>query len=113
MKLISRKSLVAVACSAAMITGATVAPAMAADLPALGSSVGTTDKKDDAKKDDEKKEDGKKEEGKKEDGKGNNNAAAGSAATPKEMGEWAKAIAAIISTLTAIWTFVQKFLLKK
>lgn len=108
MKLISRKSLVAVACSAAMITGATVAPAMAVDLPALGSSVGTTDKKDDAKKDDEKKEDGKKE-----DGKGNNNAAAGSVESPKELGEWAKAVAAIISTLTAIWTFVQKFLLKK
>lgn len=106
MKLISRKSLVAVACSAAMITGATVAPAMAADAtatttPATSSAdlaAGAKGSSDD----------------KPAETTGNNNAGnQGSAATPKEMGEWAKAIAAIISTLTAIWTFVQKFLLKK
>lgn len=112
MKLISRKSLVAVACSAAMITGATVAPAMAADQPAFGSSVGNTDKKDDAKKDDATPSTTA-AAGNDNGDKGKKNAAAGSVESPKELGEWAKAVAAIISTLTAIWTFVQKFLLKK
>lgn len=103
MKLISRKSLVAVACSAAMITGATVAPAMAAE-PGAGSvnMVKSLGKKDDSTPTtsttgtSEKKAE-----------------PAGSVESPKELGEWAKAVAAIISTLTAIWTFVQKFLLKK
>lgn len=104
MKLISRKSLAAVACSAAMITGATVAPAMAADAtPTNGSSniVKALGKKDDSTPS--------------TTAAAGNNAgkAEGSSTNPKEMGEWAKAIAAIISTLTAIWTFVQKFLLKK
>lgn len=110
MKLISRKSLVAVACSAAMITGATVAPAMAADAtptttankPAGISSdlfAGAKGSSDAAAKTTTQA--------------GDKDPAAGSATNPKEMGEWAKAVAAIISTLTAIWTFVQKFLLKK
>lgn len=108
MKLISRKSLVAVACSAAMITGATVAPAMAADAtptttPAPGISsdlfAGAKGSSDAAAKTTTQA--------------GDKDPAAGSATNPKEMGEWAKAVAAIISTLTAIWTFVQKFLLKK
>lgn len=111
MKLISRKSLVAVACSAAMITGATVAPAMAADAgapkpPSISSDLAQFK----AGSSDEKKDEKKKEAGAADNEQGKDN---GSAATPKEMGEWAKAIAAVISTLTAIWTFVQKFLLKK
>lgn len=107
MKLISRKSLVAVACSAAMITGATVAPAMAADAtPTTTPAAMSSDLLAGAK--------GSSDNKTAEKTTGNNNAGnEGSAATPKEMGEWAKAIAAIISTLTAIWTFVQKFLLKK
>lgn len=108
MKLISRKSLVAVACSAAMITGTAVAPAMAADAtptttPAPGISsdlfAGAKGSSDAAAKTTTQA--------------GDKDPAAGSATNPKEMGEWAKAVAAIISTLTAIWTFVQKFLLKK
>lgn len=108
MKLISRKSLVAVACSAAMITGTAVAPAMAADAtptttpaPGISSDLFAGAKGSSDNKTAEKTT-------------GNNDAGnEGSATTPKEMGEWAKAVAAIISTLTAIWTFVQKFLLKK
>lgn len=105
MKLISRKSLVAVACSAAMITGATVAPAMAAEKPAtISSQLGNLGKKDDATTTTTATT-----------GTSESKAAepAGSVESPKELGEWAKAVAAIISTLTAIWTFVQKFLLKK
>lgn len=108
MKLISRKSLVAVACSAAMITGATVAPAMAEEAPATTTPApgissdlfaGAKGSSDAAAKTTTQA--------------GDKDPAAGSATNPKEMGEWAKAVAAIISTLTAIWTFVQKFLLKK
>lgn len=108
MKLISRKSLVAVACSAAMITGATVAPAMAAE-PGAGSAniVKSLGKKD------ETTPSTTAAAGNENGDKGKKNAAAGSVESPKELGEWAKAVAAIISTLTAIWTFVQKFLLKK
>lgn len=103
MKLFSRKSLVAVACSAAMITGATVAPAMAAETGKTGADLANFSSQFKA---------GSSETKEKATGgdQGNNQ---GSTATPKEMGEWAKAVAAIISTLTAIWTFVQKFLLKK
>lgn len=102
MKLFSRKSLVAVACSAAMITGATVAPAMAAETGKTGADLANFSSQFKAGSSDTKEK----------------TTAAGTAAknessSPKEMGEWAKAVAAIISTLTAIWTFVQKFLLKK
>lgn len=106
MKLISRKSLVAVACSAAMITGTAVAPAMAEEAtttptPGISSDLfaGAKGSSDAAAKTTTQA--------------GDKDPAAGSATNPKEMGEWAKAVAAIISTLTAIWTFVQKFLLKK
>lgn len=113
MKLISRKSLVAVACSAAMITGATVAPAMAAE-PAKTTNNAPTISSDFGKfmagSSDIKKDEKKKEAGAADNEQGKDN---GSAASPAQMGEWAKAIAAVISTLTAIWTFVQKFLLKK
>lgn len=111
MKLISRKSLVAVACSAAMITGATVAPAMAEEAPATTTANKPAGISSDISKAFQGSSDTKEKTttaAANEQGKNN-----GSAATPKEMGEWAKAIAAIISTLTAIWTFVQKFLLKK
>lgn len=109
MKLISRKSLVAVACSAAMITGATVAPAMAADAPATTTNNAPTISSDFGKfmagSSDTKE--------KKKEATTGNNAGKNESSSPAQMGEWAKAIAAVISTLTAIWTFVQKFLLKK
>lgn len=110
MKLISRKSLVAVACSAAMITGATVAPAMAEEAPASTTANKPAGISSDISKAFQGSSDTKE---KTTTQAGDKDPAAGSAATPKEMGEWAKAVAAIISTLTAIWTFVQKFLLKK
>lgn len=105
MKLISRKSLVAVACSAAMITGATVAPAMAAEPAKTGSDLANFSSQFMAGSSDTKE---------KEATTGNNAGKSnGSTVDAKQMGEWAKAVAAVISTLTAIWTFVQKFLLKK
>lgn len=112
MKLISRKSLVAVACSAAMITGATVAPAMAADAPATTTNNAPTISSDIAKTF-KGSSDSKPAETTTAAAGNNAGNKQGSAVNAKEMGDWAKAIAAIISTLTAIWTFVQKFLLKK
>lgn len=105
MKLISRKSLVAVACSAAMITGTAVAPAMAAETGKTGADLANFSSQFKAGSSDSTPSTTA--------AAGNAAKDQGSAATPKEMGEWAKAVAAIISTLTAIWTFVQKFLLKK
>lgn len=108
MKLISRKSLVAVACSAAMITGATVAPAMAAEPAKTGSDLANFSSQFMAGSSDAKEKEKTTAASGTEQGKNN-----GSTVDAKQMGEWAKAVAAVISTLTAIWTFVQKFLLKK